>query len=226
MERAVCADFGSTSLILTNRAAIEEDYAKRLAKLSKTSLGRDEIGDLAGALQNVLTETSAQASYHSSLAQELKTSVEGPTNEFATRLGNLKKGLQASVEKSYRNKGLQEGHVAKVRLALMDDVRSRLKGQARERYEGDCVKMNGYHANQALTQGREAEKLQGKVEKVRQTIGQNEQDFRQFVRVLEGTQQKWENEWKSFCDVSLRFIYVIVGRAEPYSMFRIWRRIG
>jgi hypothetical protein len=77
-------------------------------------LGKDEIGDLASSLQNVAAETAAQASYHLSLSTEIKQNVEQPTAEFATRLSNLKKGLQGSVEKSYRNKGLQEGHVAKV----------------------------------------------------------------------------------------------------------------
>ena len=33
-----------TSAECTARAAIEEDYAKRLTKLSKMILGRDEIG--------------------------------------------------------------------------------------------------------------------------------------------------------------------------------------
>jgi hypothetical protein len=65
--------------------------------------------------------------------------------------------------------------------------------------------LNSYTANQALTQGKEADKLQQKLEKVRQSIGQSEQDFRQFVRVLEGTQGKWEHEWKAFCDVSSVF---------------------
>jgi hypothetical protein len=96
------------------RAAIEEDYAKRLTKLSKTTLGRDEIGDTAASLQNVLLETAQQATYHQSLSTEIKQTVEQPTAEFQTRLTNLKKGLQSSVEKSYRNKGLQEGHVQKV----------------------------------------------------------------------------------------------------------------
>ena len=99
---------------LMHSAAIEEDYAKRLSKLSKTALARDEVGDLAAALQNVLVETSSQASYHLSLSTELRQSVEQPTAEFGNRLANLKKGLQASVEKAWRNKGLQEGHVMKV----------------------------------------------------------------------------------------------------------------
>jgi hypothetical protein len=97
---------------------IEEDYATRLNKLSKFSLGRDEIGDLAASLQNVLAETAQQASYHQALSTELKQGMEQPTAESGVRLGNLKKGLQGSVERSYRNKGLQEGHVLKVRREL------------------------------------------------------------------------------------------------------------
>lgn len=33
------------------RAAIEEEYAKRLSKLAKTALGRDEIGYVLGSIQ-------------------------------------------------------------------------------------------------------------------------------------------------------------------------------
>ena len=82
-------------------------------------MGKDEIGDLASSLQHVLNETGAQASYHQTLATELKTTVEQPTAEFGVRLNNLKKGLQASVEKAYKNKGLQEGHLAKVSAHLI-----------------------------------------------------------------------------------------------------------
>ncbi|KAI9638499.1 uncharacterized protein MKK02DRAFT_22379 [Dioszegia hungarica] len=167
------------------RSAIEEDYARRLQKLSKAAMGKDEIGDLAAALQNCLVETAQQATYHQSLAAEIRTNVEHPTAELAARLVGFKKGQQAGIEKAWRNKGLQEGHVSK----------------AREKYESDCLKLNSYTANQALTQGKEADKLQQKLEKIRQSIGQSEQDFRQFVRVLEGTQGKWEHEWKAFCDV-------------------------
>lgn len=73
--------------------------------------------------------------------------------------------------------------------------------QAKERYESDCLKLNSYTANSQLVQGKELEKLQSKLDRVRQTIGSNEQDFGQFVRVLEVTTAKWEQEWKAFCDV-------------------------
>lgn len=78
------------------------------------SLGRDEVGDLAAALQGVQAETASQASYHLQVSTDLHAQVEQPTIDFGKRLATLKKGLQASIEKSYRNKGLQEGHVSKV----------------------------------------------------------------------------------------------------------------
>lgn len=99
------------------RAAIEEEYAKRMSKLAKMQLGKDEVGDLSSALQAIQAETAAQASYHLQLSADLHATIEQPTTEFSNRLSNLKKGPQASVEKSFRNKGLQEGHVAKVRLS-------------------------------------------------------------------------------------------------------------
>ncbi|GMK55472.1 hypothetical protein CspeluHIS016_0205280 [Cutaneotrichosporon spelunceum] len=167
------------------RAAIEEDYAKRLSKLAKMPLGNNEIGDLSEALHTVQVETAAQASFHLQMSSEIHTAVEQPTAEFAARLTSLKKGQQATVEKAWRNKGLQEAHVAK----------------ARERYEKDCLKLNSYTANMQLVQGRERDDLENKMEKVRRSIQSEEQDFRNFVRVLEETSVKWENEWRSFCDV-------------------------
>ncbi|WVO21798.1 uncharacterized protein IAS62_003111 [Cryptococcus decagattii] len=166
------------------RAAIEDEYAKKLNKLSRSSLGKDEIGDLADSLQHLLSETAQQASYHSSLSNEIRQTVENPSAELGMRMSNLKKGLQAAVEKAHKNKGLQEGHVQK----------------ARDRYEQDCLKLNSYTAQSSLIQGKELEKLHTKLGRVRQTIGSNENDFRQFVKVLEVTHQKWEQEWKNFCD--------------------------
>lgn len=70
-----------------------------------------------------------------------------------------------------------------------------------------------------LTQGKELEKLQGKIERVQKTIGGNETDFKNFVSVLETTTQKWESEWKSFCDVGALF-----GAELTFSTFRTWRK--
>ena len=72
--------------------------------------------------------------------------------------------------------------------------------QARDRYEGDCVKLNSFTANKQLVQGRELDKLESKIDRVKQTISSNENDFRNFVSVLEQTNAKWEHDWRNFCD--------------------------
>jgi hypothetical protein len=86
--------------------------------------------------------------------------------------------------------------------------------KAKEKYESDCLKLNSYTANSALSQGKELEKVQAKLDRVRQTIGGNEQDFRQFVKVLEGTTQKWESEWRGFCDVSTTYSVSWIGLTQ------------
>lgn len=88
-------------------------------------LGKDEVGDLQASLQSIQAETAAQASYHLQLSTELHQTVEQPTAEFGNRLSNLKKGLQASVEKSYRSKAMHEGHVAKVGRAIIQKLTCR-----------------------------------------------------------------------------------------------------
>ncbi|RSH85331.1 hypothetical protein EHS25_004727 [Saitozyma podzolica] len=64
-----------------------------------------------------------------------------------------------------------------------------------------CLNRNSCAADQVLMQGNEAGELQMTLHNVRQTIGQNEQGFRQFAGIFQETSQKWETECKDFCDV-------------------------
>lgn len=51
-------------------------------------------------------------------------------------------------------------------------------------------------------QGRELEKINLRLERAKQTIGQNEKEFQGFARTFADTMKKWEGEYKIFCDVS------------------------
>lgn len=53
-----------------------------------------------------------------------------------------------------------------------------------------------------MVQGKDLEKLQSKLDKVQQTVGGNEREYKTSVKALEETTRKWEVEWKTFCDVS------------------------
>ncbi|KAF8845902.1 hypothetical protein BDN67DRAFT_939263 [Paxillus ammoniavirescens] len=166
------------------RSAIEEDYAKRLAKLAKMSIGKDEIGELRNSIDTLRLETDKQAGYHSQLAQQLRTDLEGQAGAFAAKQQHHKKIYQAAIEKEYKVKQTREQHASK----------------AREKYESDCLRINSYTAQSTLVQGKDLEKIHLKLERAQQTVQVNENDYAQFTRVLQETMQKWEQDWKGFCD--------------------------
>ena len=99
-------------------------------------------------------ETDRQAGAHANLAQQVRTELESPVGAFAARQGQFKRGAQAIIEKAFKNKQAQEGHVAK----------------AREKYEADCMRINSYTAQSTLVQGKDLEKIQMKLDRARQTV--------------------------------------------------------
>ncbi|EDQ99507.1 uncharacterized protein LACBIDRAFT_316391 [Laccaria bicolor S238N-H82] len=166
------------------RAAIEEDYAKRLTKLSKMVLGRDEIGELRNSMNAVKVETERQSGFHLSLAQQIRNDLESPAAAFYTRQLQHKKVAQAAIEKDFKTKQTQETYVTK----------------AREKYEADCMRINSYTAQSSLVQGKDLEKIHIKLERAQQTVQTNERDFANFSKALQDTVHKWEQAWKVFCD--------------------------
>ncbi|KAH9935203.1 uncharacterized protein BXZ73DRAFT_89541 [Epithele typhae] len=166
------------------RAIIEEQYAKRLAGLSKFTLGRDEIGELRAAIDTLKQETEKQAASHLVVAQAIKAELEVPSQNFIQKQQQHKRGPQAAIEKDLKNKQTQEGYVAR----------------AREKYEQDCMRINSYTAQSTLIQGRDLEKVHMKLERAQQTVQANQRDYANFARALQDTMQKWERSWKEFCD--------------------------
>lgn len=166
------------------RASIEEEYAKRMTKLAKTTLGRDEIGELRNSLDTVRLETDKQAGFHMILAQQIRADLETPTATFHARQMHHKKTFQAGIEKEFKTKQTQETYVNK----------------AREKYEQDCVRINSYTAQSSLVQGKDLDKITLKLERAQQTVQSNEREFASFAKALSDTSHKWEQSWKAFCD--------------------------
>ena len=92
--------------------------------------------------------------------------------------------FQANVEKTFKSKQAQETYVAK----------------AKERYEQDCHRVNSYTAQQTLVQGKELERIMFKLDRAQSTVHANERDYANYTKVLADTVQKWDVEWKNFCD--------------------------
>ncbi|KAI0043123.1 hypothetical protein FA95DRAFT_1584227 [Auriscalpium vulgare] len=166
------------------RASIEEDYAKRLTKLAKLAVGRDEIGEFRNAIETLRQETEKQGNFHLQLAHQIRNDLEAPATVFVQRQAQHRKVFQSAIEKQFKTKQAQEVHVSK----------------AREKYEADCLRINGYTAESMLRQGKELERLTLKLERTQQTVQANERDFANFTRVLQDTTAKWETDWKAFCD--------------------------
>jgi len=135
-------------------------------------------------LDTLRLETDKQAGYHMTLAQQIRNDLESQATIFYNKQTHHKKAYQSVIEKEFKAKQVQESYVVK----------------ARDKYEADCVRINSYSAQSSIIQGRELEKVTQKLERAQQTVQANERDFANFSKALQDTVQKWEQNWKSFCD--------------------------
>jgi hypothetical protein len=132
----------------------------------------------------VKLETERQAGFHMGLAQQIRTELEAPTTNFNKRQQQHHKSTQAGIEKEFKNKQIQETYVNK----------------AREKYENDCMRINSYTAQSQLVQGKDLEKITLKLERTQGTVQANQREFANYAKALQDTVQKWEVDWKAFCD--------------------------
>ncbi|CAA7260509.1 unnamed protein product [Cyclocybe aegerita] len=166
------------------RCLIEEEYAAKLAKLAKAPIGGDEIGELRNCLDTLRIETEKQAESHLHLAQQVRDDLEGPTAQFHQKQINHRRTVQAPLERKFKEKQVQESYVKK----------------SREKYEGDCMRINSYTQQATYMQGTDLAKVQQKLQRTKQTMQGNERDFAKFTKELLELQPIWEREFKDFCD--------------------------
>ena len=138
---------------------------------------------MRNSLDTVRLETYKQADCHLQLAQQIRN-LQGLTADFASKQAHHKETYQSIIEKEFRAKRLHESYV----------------NTAREKYESDCVRINSYSAQSTLVQGKDLEKIQLKLERAQKTVLANERDFSNFAKALIDTVQKWEEDWRQFCD--------------------------
>ncbi|KAH7883368.1 hypothetical protein F5I97DRAFT_233934 [Phlebopus sp. FC_14] len=140
--------------------------------------------ELRNSIDTLRLETDKQAGYHMQLAQQIRGDLEAQVGAFVAKQQHHKKAYQTAIEKEFKVKQTREQHASK----------------AREKYESDCLRINSYTAQSTLVQGKDLEKIHLKLERAQQTVQVNENDYAQFTRVLQETMQKWEQDWKAFCD--------------------------
>ncbi|GAA5954570.1 hypothetical protein JCM3765_003814 [Sporobolomyces pararoseus] len=170
--------------VFKERASIEEEYSKRLGKLSKAPFGTGETGHMERAMITLKQELETSSKSHHDLASLLKQQ-ETMVNDFIAKRDGARKTQQSAIEKTWKNMHNQREHVLK----------------AKSKYENDAIQINSLHAQASLLQGRELDKATLKMDKVQQTVVVNERDYQNFVGVLKETTVNWNMAWKTFCDL-------------------------
>jgi Fes/CIP4, and EFC/F-BAR homology domain len=166
------------------RAAIEEDYARKLTQLSRKPLGSAEQGTLRASLDTARGETEAMGKQHALIAQQMKSECEEPLGAFAGGMKERRKIVQNGVERLLKTKQGQTAHVNK----------------SRDKYEQDCLRIKGYLAQGHMVMGQEERKNKAKLEKTQINMASNSNEYESAVKVLEETTGRWNKEWKSACD--------------------------
>lgn len=98
----------------TARAAIEDDYARKLASLCRKPLGSQEMGSLKVSLDVMRGEVEAMAKQHANIAAQMKSELEEPLAAFAGGMKERRKIVQNGVEKLLKVKVQQTQQVNKV----------------------------------------------------------------------------------------------------------------
>ena len=167
------------------RAAIEEEYAKKLLALGRKPLGSSEAGTLRASLDTVRGEVEAQGKAHAGVAQQMRSELEEPLAAFAGGMKERRKIVQGGVEKLLKIKVGQTQSVTK----------------SRDRFEQDCLRIKGFLAQGHMVMGQEERKNKAKLEKTQIQMASTSNEYEAAIKALEGTTGRWNKEWKAACDV-------------------------
>jgi hypothetical protein len=96
------------------RAAIEEEYARKLLSLSRKPLGSQETGTLRASLDVLRGEVEQMGKSHQNIAGQMKTELEEPLAAFAGAMKERRKIVQGGIEKLLKVKVAQTQLVNKV----------------------------------------------------------------------------------------------------------------
>ncbi|KAL8804873.1 MAG: hypothetical protein Q9200_005641 [Gallowayella weberi] len=166
------------------RAAIEDEYSRKLLALCRKPLGSSEAGTLRMSLDVVRGEVESMGKAHQGIAAQMKSELEEPLTAFAGGMKERRKIVQAGVEKLYKVKQQQT-------LAV---------NKSRDKYEQDCLKIKGYLAQGHMVMGQEERKNKAKMEKTQIQLASTSNEYEATVKALEETTGRWNRDWKAACD--------------------------
>ncbi|GIC86940.1 formin-binding protein HOF1 [Aspergillus udagawae] len=166
------------------RAAIEDEYSRKLMALCRKPLGTHETGSLRSSFDVVRGETESIAKSHAAIAAQMKRELEEPLIAFAGGSKERRKIIQTGIERLLKTKIQQTQTVNKTR----------------DRYEQDCLRIKGYLAQGHMVMGQEERKNKAKLEKTQIQLATSSSEYEAAVKILEETTGRWNKEWKAACD--------------------------
>lgn len=167
-----------------SRAAIEDEYARKLFSLCRKPLGSSESGSLRSSLDTVRGELESMAKAHQNIAHQMKSELEEPLAAHGGGMKERRKIVQNGIEKLLKVKVQQAQAVNKTR----------------DRYEQDCLRIKGYLAQGHMVMGQEERKNKAKLEKTQIHLATSNYDYENAIKALEETTVRWNREWKAACD--------------------------
>lgn len=164
---------------LKERASIEEEYGRRLAKLTKNFNPKEEIGTLRGALDTIKAEVEKSSKVHTDLSNDIKAKLEKPLGDFITTQSGIRKSHNANIEKHLKSKSAQTSNVLK----------------AREKYEARCTENNQLQQQRPDPSSKDAEKLRAKLQKNQGLLKTSDQEYQISVGKLSEIHAKWQSDF-------------------------------
>jgi hypothetical protein len=184
---------------------MEEDYAKKLTKLSKSPFGAGETGwvlfhlpssssandgcrHMERALQQVRSEMVVMAESHEKLAGEFKHK-DQQLAEFAARREAARKLVcpRCFASDLWLTSVVQQQQTAVEKAWKNKSSQESFVYKAKAKYETDAIGINTLNAQATLSQGRELDKVVTKLDKARQGVVTNQKEYEQYVKVLKET---------------------------------------
>lgn len=151
------------------RANLEEEYGKKLLKLAKGGLGKDETGTLKETLDIVRAELELTGRSHVELAQQIRTELDTTLGAFIGRQRDIRKPTAISMEKSLRTK------ITNTNIVL----------KAKEKCESECTKAGSLNCAKSTLSGKELEKCKAKLEKTEISARNADREYASAVDKLE-----------------------------------------
>ncbi|KAJ1969046.1 formin-binding protein [Dispira parvispora] len=170
--------------LFTARASIEEEFGKKLLKLARSSIGKNEIGTLKDSLVSIKNELEICGKAHIDLAHQIKVELENTMAVFINKQREKRKMQTSVIEKSSRNRSM---------------IRSQLV-RAKDRYDSEISKASGLEqALFSMQQSKDVDRLRGRLEKTQQSSRQADEDFKKTMIRLKDSQSRWECDWRDAC---------------------------